>query len=168
MKLNIVFLVTIFAVFSFIQPVFAGDHRIGAGVHYWTSIDDIDVDDVDEDGFSGIISYQWKPALLGFEFDLELADKELTGKSEMEYSPQAYVLVGGFIYAGLGVGVHYYDGDFSDPFYGLKAGVLIELLPHIYFDLNANYRFDNWDYDEVEEDVDTDTVTLGGIVRLEF
>ncbi len=169
MKSKILFFIVISAVLGMFQPAFAGNHRLGAGLHYWAAIDDIDTDNVDEDGLAGIISYQYKPpTLIGFQFDLELADKELTGKSKMEYSPQAYVLIGNFIYAGVGVGTHYYDGEFSNPFFGLKAGFLLELLPHIFLDINANYRFDNWDYDAVREDIDTDTVTLGTIVRLEF
>ncbi|MGB5983967.1 MAG: hypothetical protein WBG37_01585 [Desulfobacterales bacterium] len=31
-------------------------HRLGAGLHYWTALDDIDLDEVDEDGFGLIIS----------------------------------------------------------------------------------------------------------------
>jgi hypothetical protein len=48
--------------------------RLGGGVHYWTALDDIEVDDVniDESGSSFIASLQWLPGgLLYFEGDLE-------------------------------------------------------------------------------------------------
>lgn len=165
---TILFVLVITAFFCMVQSASAEGHRLGAGIHYWYAIDDIDTDNVDENGYAFLISYQYKPTIMGFEFDLELADKELTGKSKMEYSPQAYVLFGGFIYAGLGIGTHYYDGEFTNPFYALKAGFDLELFPHLHLDINGNYRFDNWDYDEVSEDIDTDTVTLGAVVRIEF
>ncbi|MFA7455551.1 MAG: hypothetical protein WCZ10_13935, partial [Desulfobulbaceae bacterium] len=45
----------------------AGEHRIGGGVNYWTTVDDIDHDDIDEDGFSYLISYQHWWNILGLE-----------------------------------------------------------------------------------------------------
>jgi hypothetical protein len=169
MKKGIVMIVLLFGIWSFCSSAYAGDHRLGLGGHYWKSIDDIDVSDIKEDGFAMVVSYQYKPSLFGFQFDVEIADEQLTGKSKTVYSPQAFVIVGGLVYGGLGIGTHYSDGDFADkPFYALKAGLDFELLPYIHLDINANYRFDNWDRDEVTEDVDTDTVTLGLIGRIEF
>ena len=159
----------LFGVWGFFSPAYGGDHRLGLGGHYWRSVDDIDITEIDEDGFAMVVSYQYKPTLIGFQFDVEVADEQLTGKSKAVYSPQAFVIVGGLVYGGLGIGTHYTDGEFADePFYALKAGLDFELLPHIHLDINANYRFDNWDIDEVSEDVDTDTVTLGLVGRIEF
>ena len=47
-------------------------------------------------------------------------------------------------------------------------GLDIELLPLIHLDINANYRFEDWDTGKIEEDIDTDTVTLGLVGRIEF
>ena len=169
MKKEVVAMVLVLGIFCFFSPAYGGDHRIGLGGHYWKSVDDIDISDIDEDGVAMVVSYQYKPSLFGFQFDVEVADEQLTGQSETVYSPQAFVIIGGLIYGGLGIGTHYADGEFADePFYALKAGLDFELLPHIHLDINANYRFDNWDIDEVSEDVDTDTVTLGLIGRIEF
>ena len=169
MKKGIVMIVLLFGIWSFFSPAYAGDHRLGLGGHYWKSIDDIDVLDIDEDGFAMVISYQYKPSLFGFQFDMEIADEQLAGKGETVYSPQAFIIVGGLVYGGLGIGTHYADGDFSDkPFYALKAGLDFELLPHIHLDINANYRFDTWDINEVTDDIDTDTVSLGLVGRIEF
>ena len=50
----------------------------------------------------------------------------------------------------------------------LRAGVDLEILPSIFLDLNANYRFETWDFERAAEEIDTDVVTAGAIVRLEF
>ena len=51
----------------------------------------------------------------------------------------------------------------------MRAGLIMELLPSLYLDINANYRFDqlNKIRDEFSE-IDTDNVTLGAAMRLEF
>ena len=146
-------------------------HRIGGGVHYWTTLDDIDVDDVDEDGLAYVVSYQLRPAsLIKFGIDLEMLPEEFGGSEEPVYAPQAYVIVGGGIYVGLGIGGYYTDGEFAeDPFYNLRAGLDFCLLPFIYIDINANYRVEEWDdIKTVDEDISTDTITLGAAVRLQL
>jgi hypothetical protein len=169
MKKGIMVIALVFGLWGLLTPAFAGDHRIGLGGHYWKTVDDIDITDIDEDGIALVLSYQYKPTLLGLQFDVEIADKSLTGKNETVYSPQVFLIAGGLVYGGLGIGVNYADGKFSDkPFYVLKAGLDIELLPLIHLDINANYRFEDWDTDKIEEDIDTDTVTLGLVGRIEF
>ncbi len=146
-------------------------HRIGGGVHYWTAMDDIDVDDVEEDGLAYVVSYQLRPAsLIKFGVDVEMLPEEFGGSEEAVFAPQAYVIIGGGIYAGLGIGGYYTDGEFAeDPFYNLRAGLDFCLLPFIYIDINANYRFEEWDdIKTVDEDISTDTITLGAAVRLQL
>jgi hypothetical protein len=146
-------------------------HRIGGGVHYWTALDDIDVDDVDESGFAYVISYQLRPAsLIKFGVDLEILPEEFGGAPDPVYAPQAYVIIGAGIYAGLGIGGYYTDGEFAeDPFYTLRAGLDFCILPKFYLDINVNYRFEEWDdIKTVDEDVSSDTLTLGAALRLEL
>lgn len=145
-------------------------NRIGAGVHYWVALDDIDVNDVDEEGFSFIFSYQnIRAGFFKFEADLGLLKEGYAGADTTVWSPQAYFLVGKGIYGGVGVGINYADGDFAkNPFYALRVGFDLEVLPSIFLDLNANYRFENWNFDYIKEDVSTDTVTMGAVLRLEF
>ena len=48
-------------------------HRFGVGAHYWVTADDIEFDNVDEDGFAYLLSYQIRPLrLIKFELALEL------------------------------------------------------------------------------------------------
>jgi hypothetical protein len=146
--------------------------RLGGGVNYWRTIDDLEdegFDDVDESGLSYLLTYQYVPGgLLRFEVDLEYFDEGFGGATSGALSPQAYLLLGSGFYAGLGIGVTYsddFEDEFSDPFYAAKLGVDLELLPNFHLDIHANYRFDAWR--ELEE-ADTDTVFLGAAVRFGF
>jgi hypothetical protein len=147
--------------------------RLGAGVHYWTALDDIEVDDVniDESGSSFIASLQWLPGgLVYFEGNLEYFDEGFGGGNAGALAPQVFVLGGlGSLYGGLGIGITYNDelddGNFSDPFYTLRAGLDFELLPKIHLDLHGNYIFNAFsDIDGASED----SITLGAIARLAF
>lgn len=146
-------------------------HRLGAGAHYWISMDDVEVDDVKDTGLAYMFSYQYSTgALLLFEANLEVFPEDMTGTDKNLYAPQAFILLGGAIYGGLGAGYFYYDGEFSgDPFYILRAGLNMEILPSIYLDINANYHFtDIGTIKDVGDDIDTDTLTLGAMVRFEI
>jgi hypothetical protein len=142
----------------------AGEHRIGGGANYWIAVDDIDDEDIDDDGFSYLVSYQHWWDFLGLEVDLELLPDRF---GETAYAPEAYLLFGGTIYGGAGIGIVNIDGDFADePFYALRVGLNLELLPKVFVDISANYRFnDTGELDNSETDIDTDTVFLGAAVR---
>lgn len=145
--------------------------RLGGGIHYWTALDDIEVDDVniDESGTSFIASLQWLPGgLFYFEGDLEYFDEGFGGGNAGALAPQAFALAGiGAIYGGLGIGITYNEDlegdDFSDPFYTLRAGLDFELLPRIHLDIHGNYIFNAFsDIDGASED----SITLGAIARI--
>jgi hypothetical protein len=145
-------------------------HRLGVGAQYWTTVDSIDTENINDDGFSGIVSYQLIPtSMLKFEFDLEVAPDGIILPDTTAVAPEAYIIIGRGLYAGVGIGVWYADDEFMDePFFALRAGVDLEILPSVYLDINGNYRFNNWDYEEIKEDIDEDTITLGAIIRIEF
>ena len=150
----------------------AAEHRIGGGFNYWRTIDDIDLDffdDIDDDGLALIGSYQYVPAgIFRLEVALEYFDEGFGGSPDSAFSPQAYVLVGKGIYAGLGLGITYSNGfedDLSDPFFAARGGFDMTLLPGVHLDLNANYRFDAWS--ELDE-ASTDAIFLGAQVRVAF
>lgn len=147
----------------------AEEQRIGIGGNYWVTMDDIDLETekVDESGLSFLASYQYWFGLLGVEVDVEFLPDRF---GDSAVAPQAYILAGSGLYAGLGAGYIYSDGEFSkEPFYALKGGINLELLPGIYADIYANYRFnDKKELDHEESDIDTDTVFLGAAVRIAF
>lgn len=151
----------------------AGQHRLGFGFHYWKTIDELSdqgIDqDIEEDGLSQVFSYQYLPGgFIKFEADVEYFKDGFGGATDSAWSPQVYVLFGGFVYAGVGVGItnsSSFESDWSDPYYAARAGLDLLLLPKIHLDINANYRFDAW---SELENVDTETLTLGAIARFSF
>ena len=144
--------------------VWAGEHRIGGGANYWVAVDDIDNDDIDDDGFSYLASYQYWMDFLGVELDMEILPDRF---GETAYAPEAYLLLGGTIYGGVGIGLVRSDGSFADdPFYAIRAGLNLELLPSVFVDISANYRFnDSAQFEGDDTDIDTDTVFLGAALR---
>ena len=155
------------AVLTSASAALAGAHRFGVGANYWKTIDNLEVEDatnIDETGLSWLASYQYAPAgLFKLEIDLEYYP-ELAGEKTL-WSPEAFVLVGGTIYAGAGVGIYYSDGIFNNsPFFMLRAGLDFAILPFLSLDINANYRFNDWNSLDTS-DLDTDTIRLGAAVR---
>lgn len=158
-------------------PAAAGEHRLGFGYHYFETLDEIDsgsIDDIDDNGNSVVFSYQYLPGgMVRFEVDVEYYADGYGGSLEKAYAPQAYVLLGRFIYAGAGVGVTQSDGfpsgdEWSDPWYAAKAGVDLLLLPKIHLDINANYRVDSFSELEDYGDYETDSITFGASLRFAF
>ncbi len=142
-------------------------HRLGVGANYWKALDSIDVETIDDNGFSYYATYQYRPGLLGLELDAEILPDRF---GEDAYAPAAYLVVGKALYAAAGVGLVRQDGKWADdPFYALKAGLDLEVLPHLYLDLSASYRVDSEvDLEDAVDAIDTDTVFLGAAVRLGF
>lgn len=150
---------------------FAGGARIGAGVHYWKTLDKIDLDEIDESGVSWIASVQFgSSSILKFQADVEIFPEKFAGFKEVAYAPQGLMILGKTVYGGVGIGTYYIDGEFADrPFYLLRAGLDLELVPTLYLDINANYRFEDWvEPEEIIDDIDTDVITLGAAVRVAF
>lgn len=151
----------------FMSQESSAEIRLGLGANYWKSIDDLDADEFDEDGLSLIASVQFELAEISkIEIAVERFEEGFGGSPDDVYAPQAFFILGSTIYAGAGIGGYYVDGDFlDDPFYALRAGLDLELLPNLHLDINVNYRFENWDQVN-DEDIDEDTITLGAAVRL--
>ncbi|HBT96307.1 MAG TPA: hypothetical protein DEB25_00955 [Desulfobulbaceae bacterium] len=147
-------------------PAIAGENRLGLGTNYWVALDDID-SDVDDNGFSWLLSYQHHAGLFTIELDGELLPDRF---GETAVAPQAYLLIGGTIYAGAGIGIVYSDSSFADePFFALRAGLDLEILPGLHLDISGNYRFnDSADLSDSAKDIDTDTIFLGATARIEF
>ena len=163
-KLLLSLLVLLFCLAS--APAADQAHRIGGGVNYWVALDDLD-SDFDEEGLSYLATYQYRPTLVGFQADVEFLP-DLFGEDAI--APAAYLLVGSAIYAAAGAGILNVDGEWADePFFALKAGLDLELLPSIYLDISASYRFNyGIDLDDAVDEIDTDTVFLGAGLRLGF
>jgi hypothetical protein len=148
----------------------AADSSIGVGIHSWRTVDDLRSEgfsNLRRSGISYLLSYQYSPgALLKLEVDAEYFNKGFGGSTHYAIAPQAFVLVGGLIYGGAGIGTTYskdFSNDFSSPFYTARVGVNLHLLPRFHLDVNGNYRFHAWN--ELKG-VSTGTVTVGAVARL--
>jgi hypothetical protein len=147
-------------------------HQFGVGARYWMAVGDIEADELDEEGLSWMLSYQLQPIpLVRLEVDLEMMPESLGAygtADENVYAPQVFALVGMGLYAGVGAGMYFADGEFWDnPFFMLRGGGNLELLPNLFLDINLNYRFENWDEFE-GSDISEDTIFLGAAVRLQI
>lgn len=151
----------------------AADHSIGGGVNYWRTIDEIkDSPAWDNSGLSYFVAYQYKPiSVLFFEAQLERMPDGFLLSPEPVYAPQ--LAVGAkllFVYGAAGVGRYYSDGDWADdPYFTLRAGLDLTLVPMVHLDINASYIFYNSsELGDEHSDIDTDTVHFGAAVRVVF
>lgn len=142
-------------------------HRFGVGANYWVSLSDLDVDDVDDSGFSYLASYQYWMNHLAIELNVEFLPDRF---GQSAWAPEAYILYGEGIYLAAGIGWINDDGDFQDsPFYAFRLGFDFKLFGNFYMDIAANYRFnDTADLEDSDTKIDTDTVFLGAAIRYGF
>jgi len=144
----------------------------GGGAHYWKTIDELKEETgLDDSGFSWMASAQVGPSeWVKVEGDLEVFPQGFAGSEDTVFGPQAFLVIGSGLYAAGGIGV-YYNSDledkWSDPFYVVRAGINIEVLPRIWLDVNANYEFFDWEsVKDLRQNIDTDTVTVGAVLRV--
>ncbi|MGA0369287.1 MAG: hypothetical protein ACO3N7_07540 [Kiritimatiellia bacterium] len=155
---------------SFISlPLFSqATHSIGIGAHYWRVIDDLEVDNFEESGLSYLGVYRYDGGLLALQTELEVFPSDFGASTEQVYSPQVLAILGDGIYAAIGAGILYSDGEFADkPYYLLRAGLNIIAFGPLTLDINANYLFTDFD-NLSSSDIDSDTITLGAMLRWEF
>lgn len=139
--------------------------RLGGGIHYLRTLGDIkDAEGFDENAIGIMASATYSFAMVRVEGDVEFIP-DFGGTDEAMWQPQAYALVGNFIYGGIGTGIGYIDGDWqSEPFFALRAGVDF-VLAGLDLDAFTTYRF------QKDEDLkgfgsdDLDTITFGALIR---
>ncbi len=166
------FLLTATAALALCTSAFAkSGFEIGIGANYWYSLDDAVDKSFDDNGLGYMISTRINIAdYLSIGLELERSPDNFIALEKEMYAPSAHLILGDWIYVGLGAGTYYYDGDFYDDYwYNLRAGIKLQLLPSIVLDINANYRMDSWkDMGTVKNDIDTDNVIAGAAIRLAF
>lgn len=148
----------------------AADFEAGVGANYWYSLKDAVDKSFDEDGLGWMISTRWMwTRYLGLGFELERSPDNFVLLEKEMYAPSVHLVVGNGIYAGLGVGWYYYDGDFyQDEWYNVRAGLKLRFLDPFIIDINVNYRADAFDKVEEAKDADSESLTLGGAIRFAF
>lgn len=161
-------LLTAFAALT-VPAVHAGGFEIGVGANYWHSMKDAVSDSFDRDGLGWMATSKIMFNGWGIGLELEESPDNFVALEEPVYYPAAYVIVGGNIYAALGIGTYYYDGDFiDDTWYSFRVGLETPvLLPCMVLDLNLNYRVEKWSEMDTK-DFDSDKIIIGAALRLAF
>ena len=119
---------------------------------------------------AAIVTYHLLPnQLLSFSADVEVLPEDDAGLDEALIAPQLFLAVGKDIYAGLGTGIYFQDGEYADqPFYSIKAGIDLELFPFVYLDFSADYRFRDWEFIGLSDGFMLEDLALGGMLRIQF
>jgi hypothetical protein len=149
-------------------PGAAAEHRLGLGLHYWQSIDELakDFPGVEDSGVSWVGSYQLDPVgLFKFNLDLEYFRDGFGGSEGSALAPQVLALIGGKLYGGVGVGQTFsssFENNRSSAYFIGRLGLDFALLPRLRLDLNLNYQADA--FNELDE-ADTGALTLGVVAR---
>jgi len=133
---------------------------LGLGVHYLNTVGDMKDHAEFESGALGFLaSYNMGVSLIHFEANLEWVPDYAYGYDMIQ--PQAFALIGTFIYGGVGIGIGHINGQWQDsPFYALRAGLKFSKL-----DIFTSFRFQYWDTVENLNSRNVDALTLGAIFR---
>ena len=155
--------------FSWSGPANAGG-SIGGGIHYLRNLGDITdngINDLSQDSFSLIGSYQYDLMRFKLEGDVEYIF-DYVGTGHPMWEPSAWGLLGlGALplYAGAGIGIGYTDNEWQqNPFYALRAGVVLPLA-QFKVDLYGTYRFQSDTELKNTTGEDLDSVTFAGVLR---
>lgn len=142
-------------------------NSLGVGANYFVALDDLE-SEIDENGFSYFVSYQYRSGgLLNLEANFEVLP-EVFGVRGL--SPSAYLILGRNLYVAAGIGIIEYDGEWAeDPFFAFKLGLNFAITGNLQLDAFANYRAQSSvDFEDSLDEIDTDTVFFGGAVRWAF
>lgn len=165
-------------------PVWAGEHTVIFGAHYFYTLDEIsaDLDDSIKDswhddgiGYNFGYRYKFNPTV-GLLAEVQLYPNGYND-AESVISPRILAVFGRSIYAGLGIGWHnvewedvtddlHESSDWSDSFYLLRLGLEFPIIvEHLRLDINGNYEFNDWN--DVEE-FQSDIITFGAGLKVSF
>jgi hypothetical protein len=145
-------------------PTDAAGLRLGGGVHYLRTVGDIKDDaDFDENSLGFLGSLMLPLPLVRVEGIVEWIP-DYGGQNSM-IQPQAWALLGTGLYAGVGVGIGYSDGEWQEnEFWALRAGLNLPL-GGLDLDGFATYRIQSTAELEGLGKKDLDAVTFGAILR---
>ena len=153
-----------------VAPVRAEEASLGLGLRVFRTVDSLP-NAFTEMGVGGYVNWRtfWTEWVSG-QLELALYEDGYAGAPQEVLSPQAFVLLGREWYAGLGAGMLFADGDFSDqPFLALRAGYQRGWTDWMTFDVSVTYEYAEWEGDNDEDaSEESDTVVLAAGVRMYF
>ena len=87
------------------------------------------------------------------------------------FVPQAFLLFGGNLYAGIGIGTVYSDRRLgTSPIIGFRTGLSLDLHPRVQFDLSVHVQLRDSSRDPRAdaEDAGADALNIGAAIRFSF
>ena len=135
------------------------------GIHYLKTLGDLkDAEGFDDSaiGFMGAVNFNGP--LLRLQGAVEYIPN-FGGLDKAMWEPQAYALVGSFIYGGVGIGIGRIDGNWQDsPFFALRAGVNLPL-GGMGLDVFTSYRFQKDENLSALGSDDLNSLTFGALLN---
>jgi hypothetical protein len=136
---------------------------LGVGLHYLHNLGDIKGAGFEDDSMSMIGSIQ-SGGTIKFEADVEYIFNYL-GTDHAMVEPSAWLLIGGLVYGGAGIGIGHTDGEWQDnPFYAFRGGVNFPL-GSVGLDLFSTYRFQKDEHINDLTGESLDSLTFGAMLR---
>ena len=143
------------------------ERSLGLGVHYLRNLGDITDDgavDLNQNSASLIGSIKSDLGPLKLDGQVEYIFDYIGTGDEM-WQPSLWLLLGGFIYGGGGMGIGYTNNEWqNNPFYALRAGVNLPL-GGLALDGYGTYQFQSDSELENLTGEDLDSVTFAAILR---
>ena len=143
---------------------------LGGGIHYLRTLGDITDDgaiDLNQNSFSLLGSGMSDLGLLKIEGQVEYIF-DYVGTGHEMWVPSAWLLAGGAIYGGGGIGIGHIDGEWqTNPFYALRAGVNVPL-GGMALDGYATYLFQSDADLKNLTGEDLDSVTFTALLRFKL
>lgn len=146
------------------------ESSLGLGVRAFRTVDDVP-HRFQKTGLGATLSLRTQfNDLVAGQIELDHYTDGYAGAPKDVLAPQAFLLVGGELYAGAGVGILYSSEDFADkPFFVLRIGYLAPISDRLALDLSASYEFSEWKrINEFDPTVSSDTFVLSAAFRLGF
>lgn len=163
------FLIALACVAALAIPARA-DSSLGFGLRGFRTVDSLEKPFKDT-GMGGYVNWrsQWNDWFAGM-VELDIYEDGFAGSRDEVLAPQAFLVVGDSLYAAVGGGILFSDGNLADaPFLALRAGVQGALTTWFMFDVSLSYEYAQWDgVNEIDERFDSDTVVLGAGLRMLF
>jgi hypothetical protein len=150
-------------------PARAG-RTIGGGIHYLRNLGDITNSgtiDLDQNSYSLLASIKNDMGMLKVDGQVEYIFDHVGTGHEM-WQPSVWLLAGGMVYGGAGIGIGYTHGAWqANPFYALRAGAEIPL-GGLALDAYGTYQFQSDAELKSLTGEDLDSVTFAALLRFGF
>jgi len=143
---------------------------IGGGIHYLRNLGDITNSgtvSLDQNSYSVLASIKNDLGMLKIDGQVEYIFDHVGTGHEM-WQPSVWLLAGGMLYGGAGIGIGYTNGDWqANPFYALRAGVEVPL-GGLALDGYGTYQFQSDAELKNLTGEDLDSVTFAAVLRFGF